>query len=240
MPPIDGAGPGGVSPERNLLLASWPGALPAALHLMSVERGQTLQRAGSVVDMAYFPVTTVLAVAVGADGADDPVEVHHLGREGAAGVCVTAGDSTSGARITCAVAGAVWALPAADLIAAADGDQAVMKLVQRFVQALARHLAQRVACRATHTNEQRFAAAVLTTTWQTGGGDTIMLTQADLARMLLVRRATVSTAATRLSDAGAIRYRYGTITIADHDALQAAACECHRVTHAAYLAVGVG
>ena len=236
----DGSGPGVISPEQNMLLAAWPGATPSDLWLMRFEQGDTVQLPGTAVEAALFPVTAVLALAVEADGVTDPVEVHHLGREGAVGTSVLVGDRLIEPRITCAVAGAAWVLPADELIAAAAADDAVTQLVQRYLHALTGHLARRVACTSAHTLEHRFAAALLTTTWQTGGGDTVALTQADLARMLLVRRATVSTAATRLADAGVIRYRYGTITIADPVALRATACACHRTNHEAYLAVGAG
>ena len=236
----DGSGPGVISPERNVLLAAWPGAAPAGLRLTRFELGDTVQLPGTAVEAALFPVTAVLALAVEADGVTDPVEVHHLGREGAVGISVLAGDHMIEPRITCAVAGAAWVLPADELIAAAAADDAVTQLLQRYLHALTGHLARRVACTSAHTLEQRFAAALLTTTWQTGGGDTVALTQADLARMLLVRRATVSSAATRLADAGAIRYRYGTITIADPVTLHAMACTCYRTNHEAYLAVAAG
>jgi len=47
--------------------------------------------------------------------------------------------------------------------------------------------------------------------------------------MLGVRRTGVTEVAAKLRRAGLIRYHHGEITILDRDALEATACECHRV-----------
>jgi Mn-dependent DtxR family transcriptional regulator len=60
------------------------------------------------------------------------------------------------------------------------------------------------------------------------------LTQQFLAHMLGVRRASVTTAASKLQKAGLIRYSRGVITVLDRPGLEAAACECYRVIEAEY------
>jgi Mn-dependent DtxR family transcriptional regulator len=64
--------------------------------------------------------------------------------------------------------------------------------------------------------------------------DQFLLTQAFLAQMLGVRRATVGTVAGGLQKAGLIRYSRGVITILDRPGLEAAACECYRIIKAEY------
>ena len=59
--------------------------------------------------------------------------------------------------------------------------------------------------------------------------DDIPMTHEFLSSMLGVRRTGVTEVAAKLRRAGLIRYHHGEITIVDRDALEATACECHRV-----------
>ena len=54
-----------------------------------------------------------------------------------------------------------------------------------------------------------------------------MLTQEFLAQMLGVRRTSVTTVASKIQAAGAIRYSHGVIKIIDPEALKAMSCECY-------------
>jgi CRP-like cAMP-binding protein len=66
------------------------------------------------------------------------------------------------------------------------------------------------------------------------GGDELPLTHEFLGIMLGVRRAGVTVAAGALQQAGLIRYRHGRVTILDREGLEAAACECYRITNNEY------
>ena len=59
--------------------------------------------------------------------------------------------------------------------------------------------------------------------------DDIPMTHEFLSTMLGVRRTGVTEVAAKLRRAGLIRYHHGEITILDREALEATACECHRV-----------
>lgn len=83
---------------------------------------------------------------------------------------------------------------------------------------LGRHAALKVS--------QRLAALILDVHDQ-GGGDTVSLRQSDLADLMSVRRASVSTACTELCAAGALRLRRGAIQIADVEALRETATVPH-------------
>ncbi len=84
---------------------------------------------------------------------------------------------------------------------------------------------QIAACNARHNISQRLSSWFLRARDATGS-DQIVLTQEFLAHLLGVQRASVSLEASRLQDAGLIRYRRGTIELADVGGLQALACEC--------------
>ena len=91
-------------------------------------------------------------------------------------------------------------------------------------------LAQNVACNRIHTTEER-AARWLLMTQDRVGADRFPLTQEFLARMLGVRRPTVSLTARVLQWAGLISYTRGQITILDRDRLLETACDCYRLIH---------
>jgi hypothetical protein len=64
--------------------------------------------------------------------------------------------------------------------------------------------------------------------------DTLAFTQEFLAEMMGTRRTTVTAVAMSLQGRGLIAYQRGSIRILDRTGLEAAACECYRVTHGLY------
>jgi Mn-dependent DtxR family transcriptional regulator len=64
--------------------------------------------------------------------------------------------------------------------------------------------------------------------------DEFALTHESLAEMLGVRRQTVTVIAGTLQKAGLITYRRGVIRVVNRESLEAASCECYRVTSTFY------
>jgi CRP-like cAMP-binding protein len=85
---------------------------------------------------------------------------------------------------------------------------------------------QSVACNARHQIPARLATWLLRARDGVGHGS-LQLTQEFLAQMLGVQRASVSTVASKLQEAGMIAYRRGRIEIIDEKKLSETACECH-------------
>ena len=57
----------------------------------------------------------------------------------------------------------------------------------------------------------------------------IVITQEVLASMLGVRRESITDAALKLQEAGAISYKRGLITVLDRKALEGRTCECYAI-----------
>jgi CRP-like cAMP-binding protein len=106
-------------------------------------------------------------------------------------------------------------------------------ICEAYAQGFVAHLLQNVACNAAHTAEERCARWLLMCSDQTED-NTFELTQEYLAEMLGVRRSTVTVIAGTLQNAGLICYRRGAITVLDRRGLDAAACECYRITRRRY------
>ena len=104
----------------------------------------------------------------------------------------------------------------------------LVRVLNRYTQALFNQVAQTTACNRVHLVEQRCARWLLQTHDRVGA-DQFYLTQEFLAQMLGVRRSGVSAVAGLLQKVGLIRYVREQIKILDRPGLEASACECYRV-----------
>jgi CRP-like cAMP-binding protein len=124
-------------------------------------------------------------------------------------------------------------IPTAILLDAVDQSSDLRRRLLRFAQALSFQISQSAACNARHVVEERCARWLLAARDRVDG-DELALTHEFLGIMLGVRRAGVTVAAGSLQQAGLISYRQGRVTILDRDSLEAAACECYRITRDEY------
>jgi CRP-like cAMP-binding protein len=121
----------------------------------------------------------------------------------------------------------------------ADVDGPLTAMLRRSAQALFTQVSRNAASNRVHTARQR-AARWLLTTADRMDSPSFELTQHFLARMLAVRRTSVSEVARSLAEDGCITYTRGLITITDRPRLQQHACTCYeairRATDAALTA----
>lgn len=202
--------------------------LLAATSPVSLDAQQILYEAGSRIETVYFPENAVVSVLTTVDGRAS-FEVANIGNEGIVGVPAFLGVDTVGARecYQVEIAGQARAMDVHTFLEAAQQDP-LRSLVERFVQALFIQVSQRLACAAVHSIQARYCRWLLLTHDRMGDRE-FALTQESLARMLGVRRASVTTAAGALQDAGFIRHSRGRIAILDRQGLETAACECYRI-----------
>ena len=202
--------------------------LLAATSPVSLDYEQVLYRSGSRIETVYFPENAVVSVLTTVD-AHTSFEVANIGNEGIVGVPAFLGVDTVGARewYQVEIAGQARAMDVQAFLEAARHDP-FRSLVQRFVQALFIQVSQRLACAALHPVQARYCRWLLLTHDRMGDRE-FALTQESLARMLGVRRASVTSAAGALQDAGFIRYSRGRMAVLDRQGLENAACECYRI-----------
>src|SRR5262249_3865032 len=111
-----------------------------------------------------------------------------------------------------------------DLRAAFRTSAPLRDLLLRYAGVVLGCTGRSAACKVVHTTEQRLARWLLMTNDRMEMEE-LPLTQELLARMLGVRRATVSVTAKALQARGLIHYNRGRITITDRAGLEAATCE---------------
>jgi CRP-like cAMP-binding protein len=106
----------------------------------------------------------------------------------------------------------------------------VLHLLLRYTQAL---ITQTAVCNRHHSLDQQLCRWLLLSLDRLEG-DELIMTQELIANMLGVRREGVIEGATKLQDAGLIRYGRGRITVLDRKGLEARSCECYQVVKTEY------
>ena len=180
----------------------------------------------------YFPEGGVFSL-ITQMASGGSIEVARTGNEGMIGIPVFLDAVTSPARAVCQIPGRTLRMTSEAFREEAARGSPLHALLHRYTQALMTHLAQSVACNRLHSSAQRCARWLLMTHDRVGT-DHFPLTQEFLARMLGMRRATVSEVASALQEAGIIHYEHGRLTIEDRGALEGAACECYAVIRAEF------
>jgi CRP-like cAMP-binding protein len=222
--------------ERNAILAALPGDELARmrddLELVDARIRDQVYEPGGAIPAVYFPLASVFSM-VGM--ADDRVlvEVATVGREGMVGLPVFLGAASSPHAAFCQVPGPAAKITTQGLRRVLADDGKLHQALNRYTQATMVQIAQNVVCNSTHATMQRAARWLLTTRDRMGSED-FPLTQEFLGQMLGVRRPTVSDTARQLQADGLIRYRRGTITIADAPGLQRASCSCYGIVKAEF------
>jgi CRP-like cAMP-binding protein len=107
------------------------------------------------------------------------------------------------------------------------------ELMLRYAMAFSMQVTMTAACNARHVLEQRLARWLLMA-HDRSDGDEFPMTHEFLSMMLGVRRAGITVAAGSLQKAGYITYMQGRIRVNDRPGLEAAACDCHTVSHREY------
>jgi CRP-like cAMP-binding protein len=214
----------------NRLLASLPAhemeRLLPSMRLVFLELKQVLCEDRAPMPYVYFPTQGVVSqVLCTSDG--DQIEVGVVGNEGMVGLSVLLGEEESPARYFAQVPGTAYRMPAAVLRAETRWESPLRRVLNRYLAAHLRQLAQAVACSGLHAIPQRCARWLLMTHDRVEG-DSFPLTHEFLATMLGVRRSSVSEILQPLARQGLIRNGRGQVTILDRAGLEALSCECYR------------
>jgi len=200
-------------------------------------QGQTLYEAGEAVEAVWFPLNGVVSLmTLLAD--DRMVETAVIGREGLVGVTCGPLNARASSRAIAQIDGSAACCPA-DVFSAALAESDQMRYaLSRFTESLLAQVQQNAACNAQHRLDERLARWLLTV-HDRADGDRFALTQADIAGMLGVRRATVSEVGSELEGKGLIRRGRGWVQVLDRPALERASCGCYAMVRSVMKDLGV-
>jgi CRP-like cAMP-binding protein len=215
---------------RNALLERLPQddyeRLVRSLNVVSITTHQTLQNAHAPVQRIYFPTGGVYSITqVTADGQMAGTAI--VGHEGFIGIdAVFEGDLEGGEASVEIPDGDVHVMSVTTFRDEMKRRGPFYDVICRYAHAFVAGLAQAVACNALHPVEKRCAKTLLEIHDRMARDD-FPLSQESLARMLGVRRATVTLAAGALHRAGFIDYEYTRIVVRNRAGLEANSCECY-------------
>jgi CRP-like cAMP-binding protein len=222
---------------RNRLLRSLPAAelrrVLALCERVEIRPRQILHHWNLPMQDVYFVEQGLISVSVKVSR-ERSVEGWLIGSEGMTGIPVLLGNADNPPhRRVVQVGGSALRMSARELASALQELESFRQTLHRYVQFVLCECSQWGACNAHHSLRQRTAR------WLLGACDGLQserlpITHQLLARLLGVRRASVSECLAALEAAGAIRNTRSLVEIADAEALQAIACDCHRVVRREY------
>jgi CRP-like cAMP-binding protein len=234
----DGDLPDGVSsPRQNRLLDALPVAdyqrFAVGLTRVSLRANELLNAMGREPRYIYFPVSSVLSVQCLLDDGKS-CEVAAIGREGLFSAELLLDDAAASHIVLVQSPGTAYRADARHVEREFRRGTAFQQLVLHHMRSLFMQVAQTSSCNRVHSLEQRMCRWLLGM-FERDRTRELTITHEQLALVLGVRRESVSEAAGRLQQLGAIRYQRGRVAVLAPRALETRACRCHAVLQQLYL-----
>jgi len=218
-----------VQPNRNRLLASLRdeelSALLRHFREVPITQGELLEERGQRVDAVYFPQSGMISLIVEMPE-DEAVEVGMVGSEGAVGITAGLGSRVASITSLVQVSGTSYKMSASRFRSLAAQSPHIQDLIIRYNEMQFGQVQQTAACNGLHDVGSRLSRWLLQTSDRTNS-DTIPFTREFLAKMLGVRRGTISAVASSFESAGLIETHRGAIKLLDRDGLKKEACYCY-------------
>jgi len=182
---------------------------------------------GAAIRHVYFPNDSMISLVALAERGEG-VEVGLVGRDSMVGMQLVLGSHTSPVLAIVQGAGSAMRMSAAHFLAELKRGPALRRLLEHCIYVSMSTAMQIAVCNKAHVLSARFARWLLMVRDRLAR-DEFPLTQEFLAKMLGVRRAGVTEAASTLQGRKLIGYVRGQIRILDVGGVRAAACSCYRV-----------
>jgi CRP-like cAMP-binding protein len=223
-----------LSPASNLMIKQliqekYEKLLPS-FQLVCLEAGQLIFRPHETIQFVFFPVSAIIAMQIDiSDGTSADIVL--IGKEGMVGSGVMGGNQNfSRARVK--FSGFAYKLPLSIFQTELGRDRDFLKIWMASTRQMILQIAMPTVCSGKHSNEQQIVRWIMNTLDKTQG-QTLQITQQEIADALGIRRESVTLAAGKLSQEGLLEVKRGQLEVLDRAKLEAKACECYRVMHPA-------
>lgn len=214
--------------QANSLLAALPPAelerIQPHLQVTGLEHGQVLCKASRPPRHVYFPTTALVSLLYHTPSGEG-IDVAVTGPEGMVGMPFALPWSTGQAVVQCA--GEALSLPVTVMQEEFARGGSLQWMALRYGQLLLAQVAQTALCNRLHRIDQQLARWILTTLDRSENGERLQVTQAQVAKMLGVRREGVSSAVRKLEAAGVLYWGRGRLKVTDRARLKSHCCECY-------------
>jgi CRP-like cAMP-binding protein len=199
------------------------------LSVVDLAAAEVLAEPHQRIQRVYFPHSGIISSIVElADGS--AIETGMIGHDGVFGASQALDDKVSLNLVSVQIAGRASVIAPERLRALAGELPDFKALLIRYEQFFLAQVQQTAACNAVHDIEAR------TCKWLSRMHDLVgpelLLTQEFVARMMGVRRTSVTTVAGALQAAGLISYSRGRLHIIDIEQIRKRACECDQAVRA--------
>ena len=215
----------------NRILASLPAEeyerLLPHLEEVRLNLGDVISRPNEEIEYVYFNMRGTISVcAVMEDGSQ--VEIGVIGNEGMFGLPIFFKTSTAPLQAIVQMPDGAVRMRAEAFSREVEKCEHLRELLLHYAQAFFMQAAQNAACNRLHPLDGRLARWLLMCQDRTKS-ELLQLTHEFISILLGVRRAGVSTIASKLKDEGLIDYQRGFIRIRDRKGLEKFSCECYAI-----------
>jgi len=195
------------------------------LERVELRRGQALYAAGDRVRYVYFPNDAVVSLLFAVDERRT-IELAMEGNEAAVGIATYLGGVSSFPLYVVRDAGTAMRCDVNALTRVTKQPGRLQELLRRYVHALVTQVAQSDICNRFHSIDVRLVRWLLMSRDRASSNE-LSATHESIARLLGVRRSSITAAASDLHRQSTIDYSRGRIVILDQRGLRAASCSCY-------------
>ena len=188
---------------------------------------QVLCEAGKTPAYMYFPTTAIVSLLyMTQNGGSSEVAV--IGNDGMVGLSLLLSGSNSPNQALVQSAGKGYRIRVQAVKKALNCQGNMLNILLCYSQAIITQITQTAACNRHHSIDQQLCRRLLLSLDRLCSNQ-IVMTQEVLASMLGVRRESITDAALKLQETGAISYKRGLITVLNRKALESRTCECYAI-----------
>ena len=224
------------NPRTNRILAALPAKdfarLLPHLELVDMPLGWTISESGDHVNFLHFPISGIVSLIYALEDGSSS-EVALVGNEGLIGISIFMGGESMPSSTEVQCVGKAFRL-----------DRKIMKqefalggqlqhLALLYTQALISQTSQTAVCNQHHTLDQRLCRWLLMTVDRLHETE-VIITQEIIAKLLGVRRESITETVGQLQRDGAIERSRGRLNIVDRAGIETRVCECYEMVKSEY------
>jgi CRP-like cAMP-binding protein len=195
------------------------------LELVEMPLGWTLAEAGDHVKFIHFPISGIVSLIYELeDGSSSEIAI--VGNEGMIGISIYMGGESMPSSTEVQCAGYAYRLSRNILKREFALGGQLQKIALLYTQALIAQTSQTAVCNQHHSIDQQLCRWLLMSVDRLHENK-VLITQELIAKLLGVRRESVTDVAGKLQKDGMIAYARGKITILNRPKLEKRVCECY-------------